>query len=260
MTRRAPRVRRVLAAAAVVLLASLCLAGCSGHDGDESREPRPAPSADAATPSPEATSSASATTDPHVGAALERLRAASRAAQAAGATRMTGSSSTAGERGTVRATGDLRSGAWEATVRAPRTRLEVRSRYNTTWVHADRTFWLRSGYTPASARAGARGWVLMEPSAGDRLRDQLDPGRVLGRAAALRPADVARVRADEDRFEVDLDDDSGARTTFVVTRRGIPALRSVRLRGEGVRADFDLRLLREPVVVATPRPDEVVRP
>ncbi len=260
MTCRAPTVRRVLADAAVVVLVGLCLAGCSGHDGEKAREPRPAPSADAAAPSAEATPSASARTDPHVGAALERLRAASRAAQAAGATRMTGSSGTAGERGTVRATGDLRSGAWEATVRAPRTRLEVRSRYNTTWVHADRTFWLRSGYTPASARAGARGWVLMEPSAGDRLRDQLDPGRVLGRAAALRPADVARVRADEDRFEVDLDDDSGARTTFVVTRRGTPALRSVRLRGEGVRADFDLRLLREPVVVATPRPDEVVRP
>ena len=260
MTRCATRGRCVLVAAAVVLLAGSCLASCSGRDDEEARERHPAPSAVASTPSPQATPSASATADPQVGAALQRLRAASRAAQAAGATRMTGSSGTAGERGTVRATGDLRSGAWEATVRAPRTRLEVRSRYNTTWVHADRTFWLRSGYTPASARAGARGWVLMEPSAGDRLRDQLDPGRVLGRAAALRPADVARVRADEDRYEVVLDDDSGARTTFVVTRRGIPALRSVRLRGEGVRADFDLRLLREPVVVATPRPDEVVRP
>lgn len=260
MTRRASRARSVLAAAALVLLAGLCLTGCSGRDDDAARERHPVPKADASTASREATPSASAMTDPHVGAALERLRAASRAAHVAGATRMTGSSSTAGERGTVQASGDLRSGAWEATVRAPRTRLEVRSRYNTTWVHADRTFWLRSGYTPASARAGARGWVLMEPSAGDRLRDQLDPGRVLGRAAALRPADVARVRADEDRYEVVLDDDSGARTTFVVTRRGTPVLRSVRLRGEGVRADFDLRLLREPVVVATPRPDEVVRP
>ena len=74
MTRRASRARSVLAAAALVLLAGLCLTGCSGRDDDAARERHPVPKADASTASREATPSASAMTDPHVGAALERLR------------------------------------------------------------------------------------------------------------------------------------------------------------------------------------------
>lgn len=246
---------RSVAILAVTVLATL-VAGCGAQDGTraETRRPTQATHSPSTSPSPVQVELPAGVS--------ERLVRAQRASTQWAGTTMAGTAAQGDVAARVTATADLRTSAFRADVRGQRSFTVLRT-HNVTWVRADRGFWVAAGYTAESGDRADGRWVLYEQSAGDRLRDQLDPGVLLEAVQHVPVSAIASAR----RIRVDgrptwelTEVVDGYRRTILMSRSGPAQIVGLRVEKGAVSADLTFDELQDGARIDAPRAADVVEP
>ncbi|MCX6398215.1 MAG: hypothetical protein NTV23_17140 [Propionibacteriales bacterium] len=176
-----------LAPAVQALLLTLLLSLATGCSSDPPQSPAGAA----------ASSSATATTKPPVSTRAGRTMQSLQASVAAlGAVEVSGGTVGQAEIGQRRGTANLRTGDFEASVGLGHgTFLEMIRQSDLTWIRAPASYWVRLGYTRASAAAARGKWIVAPAESARYLLDAMDPGALIRSLLALDPRDAVSVAA-----------------------------------------------------------------
>jgi len=142
--------------------------------------------------------------------------------------------------------------------------LEMLRKADLTWTKAPASYWVRLGYTRASARAAQGKWVVANATAVEQLVGALDPGALITSLLGLKNDQVDRVEpvlhGDLSGNRVLVFHQAGGDQLVYVTPGPRPRLLRLTSTANGVTTTVDVTARRTPFRVRLPEADQVFQP